>query len=664
MIQRLPVQIVDKINKIFDWLESNLLLFFLAGLAGVTPFVVYMRVVTYDAVAASIYGRPNTVDFFTFYRAYWIYIFAGFGMLVFFWQKKMVRSRYFLGLFSYLFLNSVSAVFSQHWQIAFWGDPTRHEGLFVHLCYMVCVFLFLNFVEDEGRLRKAFCVFFFSSLLLSIIGVLQFLGYDYFFGSFARTYLIPDFLRTAGVDSLLQGGVNPWNSIFLTFGNGNFTGSYMAMLFGLSLVFAIFVKNRFRLLFIGWHLLLFVNLFGSKSRAGILAGAASFILSLFFFSRKFKERLKVLIFLVVSYFLLVAGMEIYSVGSGKPGLLRTSVGRSASTPTGFWGNFDGVELQDDRASVSFDGLKMVLQIRDGEIDILNDKNIEVPYRLLPKSVVASRTTELKEKSEALVASGLPELKVELNEFSVELLEKAVSDKIRPALKNPEGTLELNVNEQFLVVFPEKEFRGYAVVAQPSINLFIITRGAGKIYLTMNEKGFRILNHNGQPAGIENAETFGFNGYEKFASGRGYIWSRTIPMLKKAILLGYGPDTFIAHFPHFDCVERMKHWGSMQIIMEKPHNMYLQIAVNSGVLSLIIVLLMFLCYCCDCICLYRNCSFDSLPEIVGLAAFMGFLAYCFAGLFNDSLNSVAPVFWSLFGLGLACNRLNSENSKCR
>jgi hypothetical protein len=32
------------------------------------------------------------------------------------------------------------------------------------------------------------------------------------------------------------------------------------------------------------------------------------------------------------------------------------------------------------------------------------------------------------------------------------------------------------------------------------------------------------------------------------------------------------------------------------------------------------------------------------------------SYCVAGLFNDSVVSVAPVFWVLLGLGIAQNRI--------
>ena len=37
-------------------------------------------------------------------------------------------------------------------------------------------------------------------------------------------------------------------------------------------------------------------------------------------------------------------------------------------------------------------------------------------------------------------------------------------------------------------------------------------------------------------------------------------------------------------------------------------------------------------------------------------FLAFCGYATAGMFNDSLVSVAPVFWVILGMGIACNYL--------
>ena len=43
----------------------------------------------------------------------------------------------------------------------------------------------------------------------------------------------------------------------------------------------------------------------------------------------------------------------------------------------------------------------------------------------------------------------------------------------------------------------------------------------------------------------------FPGYEHLASGRGYVWGRTIPLFARYFLVGSGPDTFAIEFPQND-----------------------------------------------------------------------------------------------------------------
>jgi len=70
-----------------------------------------------------------------------------------------------------------------------------------------------------------------------------------------------------------------------------------------------------------------------------------------------------------------------------------------------------------------------------------------------------------------------------------------------------------------------------------------------------------------------ADSMIFTGYEKYASGRGYIWSRSIPLLKDYIFLGSGADTFAIAFPQQDYVN-LSNYGFEGQILTKPHNITL------------------------------------------------------------------------------------------
>ena len=50
------------------------------------------------------------------------------------------------------------------------------------------------------------------------------------------------------------------------------------------------------------------------------------------------------------------------------------------------------------------------------------------------------------------------------------------------------------------------------------------------------------------------------------------WSRTFPLLKRALLLGVGQDNFAYAFPNDDYVGKVN-CGFNEQIVTKPHNMY-------------------------------------------------------------------------------------------
>ena len=147
----------------------------------------------------------------------------------------------------------------------------------------------------------------------------------------------------------------------------------------------------------------------------------------------------------------------------------------------------------------------------------------------------------------------------------------------------------------------------------------------------------------------------FSGYEKYASGRGYIWSRTLPLLKDNLILGSGADTFMLEFPQQDYVD-LYNYGYSGQLMTKPHNLYLQIGVQTGTLSLIAFLVFYAMYFISSVKLYLKSRFKSYYSQVGVAILVATVSYMVLGFANDSSITVAPVFWALIGLGISVNRL--------
>ena len=147
------------------------------------------------------------------------------------------------------------------------------------------------------------------------------------------------------------------------------------------------------------------------------------------------------------------------------------------------------------------------------------------------------------------------------------------------------------------------------------------------------------------------------------SGRGYIWSQSIPMLKDTLLLGYGPDNYAELFPNNDFVGLM-HGGFTNTFISKPHNMYLQIAIQTGVPSLLAFLVFYLIYFVKSVQIYQTSELKTQQELIGFGIFLGTLGYLTVGLINDSSITVAPFFWLLLGIGYALNELNRHNTSHR
>ena len=178
-----------------------------------------------------------------------------------------------------------------------------------------------------------------------------------------------------------------------------------------------------------------------------------------------------------------------------------------------------------------------------------------------------------------------------------------------------------------------------------------------MYIT-EDQNIKVISYNNKLTEPIEAPRFTFlDGKETFASNRGYIWSRTIPILKDTFFVGYGPDNFIMVFPHEDYVGRFNVGSSgMNIIVDKPHNLYLQTAVNTGVLSLISLLFFWGIYLVNSMKIYLKGNLNSYTEYMGAAIFLSITAYLVAGMFNDSIVAVAPLFWILLGMGIGINRM--------
>ncbi len=117
----------------------------------------------------------------------------------------------------------------------------------------------------------------------------------------------------------------------------------------------------------------------------------------------------------------------------------------------------------------------------------------------------------------------------------------------------------------------------------------------------------------------------FNELPEFLSGRGYIWSRSLLLLKDSLLIGSGPDSFATQFPNEDIIGAQRA-GLLNTFISKPHNMYLQIGIQTGHPSLIAFFVFFILYFYDSIKLYLSHSLKDAKTVLGFGIFLGTSGY--------------------------------------
>ncbi|MDO5425988.1 MAG: O-antigen ligase family protein [Eubacteriales bacterium] len=144
----------------------------------------------------------------------------------------------------------------------------------------------------------------------------------------------------------------------------------------------------------------------------------------------------------------------------------------------------------------------------------------------------------------------------------------------------------------------------------------------------------------------------FHGLEALGSGRVYIWSRVLPILKKYLFVGSGPDTFAESFPQNDYAGKVVYANHPGRIIEKAHNDLLTKWVQTGMVSVVCCVAFYVLFLRKGMGAYRGKEMRSMAKRLGLGCFIGCVCYLDGSLFNDSTIQTAPLFWVFTGIALS------------
>jgi len=575
----------------------------LALVVAIVPLIVLLKVIPPNEATLIFTNGGENFDFFSYYKMYWLLIFTGFGVLLFLYRKflqqdvALRKSNIYYPMIAYGVLVLLSTLFATYREISLQGFVDRYENMYVLLAYMVLVFLGYNLIDNEKQVKVVLTALGVSSLVMFALGFTQFMGNDFLMTDLGKKLILP--AQYEHIAENLRFTFASSQSIYGTLYNINYVGVYMSMVFVLATTLFLLLKDyKYKIFFGLVSVASFLALLGSRSRAGMFSMALFGILLIIFFRRLLLRNWKS--FLVIA---LAIGAVFIGVNQSRDGLII------------------------NRIKAGFESLKTVHEADLKDI-VLDENTAEIIFR-----DYSIRLAFTEDSFTLMDGDGNP------IETSVE--ENVIKPTIEPFNAN---TFEMKVHER-----------------NPVLDTTISTnRGRRNLKFVVDDGEMKVIGYGGEYIKDISAPYVGFEGRERLASSRGYIWSRTIPMLKETVFIGHGADTYALHFPNNDYVGKFLGFTSTNTIVDKPHSMYLQSAVNTGVLSVLALLALFGMYIVQGFKAYFfKREYHDFIDTAGLGIFMAVMIYLFTGISNDSIVSVAPVFWTLLGIGFILNKKTIE-----
>lgn len=534
-----------------------------------------------------------------------------------FWKekKKLPFAKLLIPLFSYAGLAFLSACFSVNRTFSFSGSYGQFESIWVLLGYVLIVYYVFLYAQAESELRvvvDALCV---SATIIGILGTLQGIGIDFLKNGITQKLITTEeFLDAIGGEMSSRFGDG---QAMATLCNPNYLGVYGSMMIPFLAVLFLYEKCKWRRI---WHgldfMLVTVAVLSSRSRAGLIAAVAALCVAVVLSAKRLLKYWYLAIPAVNFAIVLLLLVNAYNDNVIFDRLKNIFVPDKVMVTE---------YTAEDGTVIRKTGLTELYTTEESVVFTYNDLRTEVEFWAGDDSYGFNAYAD----DDTRIEFGKAE-----NEDIVSFLHPALADvKIKPCL----------IGDKI----------GFTLVAEGDWP-FIYNDEKGKYqYVTVYEDEY------GQPVYKESdmvmAESFGFENRYSMFSHRGFLWSRTLPLLKNHIFLGAGPDTFVLEFPQNDYLMMRKN-GYYYNFSTKPHNMYLQIGVQTGVLSLLCLLVFYGWYAIRSLRLYCCKNVTTLTEGFGIATFVASIGYMISGLSNDSVVVTAPIFWTIIGVGVAANRM--------
>lgn len=567
-------------------------------IAGFVPLITYAKYIDLTGTTQALYwtGQQTYLDFFSYWKSRWVMVLTAISIIIYiilYMQKKLPLKdlkQYYIPLGIYAIFVVISTIFAKDTPTALWGFVDMYQGMFVLLSYVAITFLTINFVNNERDVKLFVNAFLFLMIAEGILGVGQYFGFDFFQTGLGKSLIVPSNIKVEN----LSFSFGP-KTIYGTLFNTNFVGSFATLMLPLSFGILLAAKTKKQRIVTGLAVILMLFVWvGCNSRAGYLGVAVSAVFAIWLFRKIIMKNRKSSIGLIVILMIIIIALNYVSEGKIFNRL------------------------------ITFNLVK--------EIEIIKKQN-DTTFKF-EDIILGENTFSINTSKETL------NLKVEGEKLF--FLDE----------NNKELEIETKGND---IIINDAKYSGYKITIPENYPGVTIQRAYKTINFYVTQAGIKILGSGGRLAKPVVAEKLSqLDGLERLMSSRGYIWSRSIPMLDNYLLNGAGADNYPIAFPQDDFVAKLKAFPNTNTVVDKPHNMYLQIAINTGVISLLALLVVWGIYIFTSLKIFSKNTFDSLDKFVGVSCFLSVLGYLITGIFNDHIVSVSPLFWIILGIGISIN----------
>lgn len=513
-------------------------------------------------------------------------------------KQTFLQSKWVVFLAVFGLLTLFSTIFSEYRTFGFNGIYEQFESVWVVLSYCMAMLYTFYFVRKKSDIDVIEKSLFILLIILSILGITQLLGHDFWETDIGKRLFIPEKYAELRDTLTFNFSGSGTHQVYMTFYNPNYVGVFAVLILPITTMLCAGNKDRKKKF--AWGILsvtIFLCALGSGSKAFLISLLAVAVLGVIICGKKVVKHLPIVLLVLA----ITAGCTLGYMKYANINLFAYV--KTAVTP-----------------------VKNNYPVNDF---IIEKEYVKLIYKDEPLFMTCNASADGQviflawDKAENIVP------------FSID--------------ENAEGILHFN-DERFsdITINLYGGMEEYSYIAEVNVD-------NKKFAFSSTEDGYIYVNPMYTADKLKKAEAAIFTDYDSLFSGRGYIWSRTIPLLKEHILLGTGADSYTLLFPQDDYIARINA-GYEGSIITKPHSIYLQMGVQYGVLAVICYLALAVCYVVPAIKLCWNSKYETVYSYMALGILLGIVGYGIAGISNDSSVSLAPIAWVLLGVGFALNKI--------